>query len=253
MTRVLPVALVLVACTAQTTPTIPSSAPTTTATTSTTVAPSTSTATTAVKDSPADICSPGFSSWEVGETYLAPCFLTQLQFTPVDEGWSSIRAGTEWIEGMWTAPDERDPDIRFVILAYEPRSTPEEVIASILAFESVEPVTEPTAVGDLLSVDVTTGPDPDPVSGRECMITFSRALDLIAMGPTLGAVLLERIDVGVGGHAYGMGACWTFRIWVTTVAGMTITVIATTADLDRFDELMPTVEWLVTAVASAGS
>lgn len=236
------------ACTAQTTPTTASSTPTTT--TSTTVAPSTSTSTTVVVDSPVDICVPGISSWEVGETYVAPCFLTPVQFTPVDEGWSSIRADTEWVEGMWTEPGERTPAMRFVILAYEPQTTPDEVIASILAFESVDPLIEPAADGDLLTVDVATGPDAD-IFGRECMVSFTRAFDIL--GGDLGTVLLHRLDNVSGvGHAYGMGACWTFRIWATTVADTTITVIATTADLDRFDELMPTAERLVTTIKLAG-
>ena len=245
--------IVLVACTVQTTPTTASSTPTaTTRATSATDAPSTSTSTTVAVDSPVDICVPGISTWEIDETYVAPCFLTPLQFTPIDEGWSSIRADLEWVEGMWTEPGERDPAMRFVILAYEPQSTPDEVIASILAIESVDPLTEPAADGDQLSVDVTTGPDrvADPLSGRECMITFSRALNLINVGGALGTVLVEGLDVG-GGYAYGMGACWTFRIWATTVADTTITVIATTADLDRFDELMPTAERLVTAIELA--
>lgn len=240
--------VILVACTAPATPATDSSAPTT----STGVAPATSTSTAAVVDSPTDICVPGISSWEVGETYTAPCFLTSLQFTPVDEGWRSIRTGTEWIEGMWLEPDERTPAIRFVILAYEPQTTPTEVIASILAIDSVDPATEPAADGEMLSVDVATGPDSD-IFGRECMITFTRAFDLL--GGDLGTVLLERLSVvgATGGHAYGMGACWTFRIWVTTVADTTITVIATTADLDRFDELMPAAERLVATIGSAGS
>lgn len=235
--------IILAACTAQTTPTTAPSTPTTT--TSTTVAPSTSTSTTAIV-APADICVPGISSWEVGETYLAPCFLTPLQFTPVDEGWRSIRTDLEWIEGMWTEPGEQDPAIRFVILAYEPQTTPDEVIASILAIESVEPLTEPAADGELLSVDVATEPISDPTIDHECMTSFVRAFNFF-----WGTALLERMTV-YGGNIYGMGACWTFRIWVTTVAGTTITVIATTADLDRFDELMPTAERLVTTIKLAG-
>ena len=252
LTGVLSVALILVACSAQTTSTTASSAPTTAVTTSTTVAPSTSTSTAAVVASPADICGPGISSWEAGETYLAPCFLTPIQFTPVDVGWSSIRADTEWVEGMWTEPDERRPAIRFVVLAYEPQSTPDEVIETILAIESVEPLTEPADDGERLSVDVATGPDVNPTLDRECMATLTRAFDLLA--GDLGTVLLDRLNVvGGDGRAYGMGACWTFRIWKTTVADTTITVIATTADLDRFDELMPVAEQLVATIESAGS
>lgn len=236
--------IILAACTAQTTPTTASSTPPTT--TSITVAPATSTSTSVVVDSPVDICDPGISSWEIGETYVAPCFLTPLQFTPVDEGWSSIRADIEWIEGMWTEPGERDPAMRFVILAYEPQSTPDEVIASILAIESVEPLTEPAADGEQLSVDVATGPISNPTIDRECMFTFSGAFD-ITFGET---VLLERGNL-FEGEGYGMGACWTFRIWVTTVTDRTITAIATTADLDRFDELMPTAERLVTTIELA--
>lgn len=240
-------AIILAACAAQTSPTTTSSAPTT----STTVAPSTSTSTTEVVESPADICVPGISSWEVGGIYLAPCFLTPLQFTPVDDGWSSIRADTEWVEGMWTEPDERDPAIRFVILAYEPQTTPAEAVASILAIEDVDPLTEPVDDGERLSVDVTTAPDPDPFSDRECMADFTRAFHLHS---ELGTVLLDRANVvGLDGHTYGMGACWTFRIWTTTVASRTITVIATSADLDRFDELMPTVEQLVATIEPASS
>jgi hypothetical protein len=67
-----------------------------------------------------------------------------------------------------------------------------------------------------------------------------------------GYVLLDRTNLMEGApQLYGLGACRTFRIWAVPIADITITVVATVDDLDRFDELMPRVQRLVDTITVA--
>jgi len=50
---------------------------------------------------------------------------------------------------------------------------------------------------------------------------------------------------------YGLGACRIFRIRAIPIDDITVTVVATTDDLDRFDELMPSMQQLVETIQAA--
>lgn len=232
-------ALLTAACTAQTDPTT-----TTSAAIAAEPVPSTSTTTTTKpEDTSVDICGRGVI-WEPGATYISACFLTPLAFAPEAEGWRSSRASLEAVEGLWVAPGEQEPAIRYVVLAYLPDNTPDEVVTSILSIDGVDPTTTP--FGDqTVSVEVETAPLRSSVAG-ECVST-AHALRLAGGS---GYVLLDLMSVN-SGYLYGLGACRIFRIWAIPIADITVTVVATTDDLDRFDELMPTMQQLVDTMQAA--
>lgn len=66
-----------------------------------------------------------------------------------------------------------------------------------------------------------------------------------------GYILLDRDALGEAGGLYGLGACRLFRIWAIPISGITVTIVATTEDLDRFDELMPMMDRLVGTITAA--
>ena len=228
-------------------------------TTTTTVAvasvpdPTTSTSTTApAEPAPIDICEDR-TAWEANTTLVASCFLVPLTFTPDTEGWRAPKSELESIEGIWVEPGERDPAIRFVVLAHMPDAMPSEAIESILAIDGVDATAGPTNKGTRMRVDVESAPVErvrSNISSRtECAET-SR-LDLIQSFTEPGYVLLDQISLTGTGSQYGLGACRIFRIWAIPIDDITLTVVATTDDLERFDELMPTMEQLVDSIRAA--
>jgi len=149
-------ALFTTACTAQADPTTTTTAAI--AAVDTVPDPTTTTTTTAPAQdtSSVDICGRG-TIREPGTTYIASCFLTPLAFVPEAEGWRSSRATLEAVEGLWVAPGEREPAIRYAALAYQPDDTPAEVVASVLAKVAVNSLS-PVVGDDSVSVDVDTTP-----------------------------------------------------------------------------------------------
>lgn len=237
-------ALLTVACTAQTHPTTTTAAAIAAAPSPLpSPSPSTTTTTAEPEDTSLDICGRG-TIWEPGTTHVASCFLTPLGFVPEAEGWRSSRATLEAVEGLWVAPGEQEPAIRYVVLAYLPDNTPDEVVTSILSIDGVDPTTTP--FGDqTVSVEVETAPLRSSATG-ECVST-AHALRLAGGS---GYVLLDLMSVN-SDSLYGLGACRTFRIWAIPIDDITVTVVATTDDLEHFDELMPTMQQLVDTIRPA--
>lgn len=230
----------------------PEPAPTTTvslAPPTTEVEPSTSVVTERV-----DICARGLL-WDVGSIYRAECFIVPLSFEPDEDGWRSAGGGDLRIRIDWREPGG-DVAIRMAVLVYEPHLEPASVLERILAIDGVNAVGGSRAVSvgahDTLTVDVDT--DPDPQSGsssREC----SSHQGLVTWGydawPGYPLVVDSR-SLG-GTYEYGLGACATFRIWAVDIEGTTVTVLATTDDQSRFEELRPTVERLLESLSVDGS
>jgi hypothetical protein len=218
----------------------------------TTVGEPATSSTTAPDDTPVDLCN-GFVAWEVGTVHVARCFLAPLALSPDIAGWRSTAANLDAVEGRWTDPEDTRPSIRFVILAYLPELDPPEIIDSILDIDGVDPRQPPESLADTIQVDVDTAPDPTRTGDlreAECALA-SRALDLGGNEP--GYSLLDRVSLTAAdmGRLHGLGACRTFRIWAIPIADITITVVATVDDLDRFDELMAMMDQLVDSMTAA--
>lgn len=239
---VLALAALVASCTATA---APASTTTTTAVAVETV-PEPTTTTTTVEDEPVDICLDR-TAWEPGVIHRATCFVVPLTFTPDEPGWRSTRAALEAIEGQWTPSEQSSEALRFVILVFMPDATPREALEVILAIDGVEARAAVAADSSAVRVDVDTAPAPGSqtdLDRDDC--ADSGDLDIIDQP---GYVLLDLMSLsGDGGALYGLGACRTFRVWSVGIDGETLTLIATTEDLDRFDELMPEMDWFVDAV-----
>lgn len=230
----------------------------TTLTTSTvSTAPSTTALTTSTTElvvEPVDICARG-TVWDAGSTYAAPCFLVPLSFQPAEDGWRSVGVGVEWLEALWVDPATSEQSIRFGTLAFRPSDGPEEVMDSILALEGVTALTDPvaTAIGgaDAVTVDLETAPV--DLAGQENLCAKSVAYG-INLPDARGSILLD-ITALTGGanRTFGLGACLTFRVWVVEAEGNTITVLATTEDEARFDEMIDVVERLLETTTFGGA
>lgn len=57
----------------------------------------------------------GFATWKVSTVHAARCFLAPIAFTPDVDGWRTTPASLEAIGGYWTAPDDNQPSISFVV------------------------------------------------------------------------------------------------------------------------------------------
>lgn len=218
-----------------------------------TVPEPTTSSTTAPEDTPVDLCA-AFVAWEVDTVHVARCFLAPIAFTPDIGGWHTTSANAEAIAGHWTSPDDNQPSIRFVVLAYVPAAAPSEVLGSILTIDGVNAVRDPAESEGVQWVDVETEPVLMRMPNLELVDCARDAtLDLIKSGGEPGYTLLDRTSLGQadGGSLYGLGACRLFRIWAVPISDITITVVATTDDLDRFDELMPTMQRLVDTITVA--
>lgn len=239
----------LVACTTEVEPAT-SATPDDTTISEPTVSPSTT-----APASTINLCGRG-TVWESGVTYVAPCFIVPIGFTPHTDGWTASGAQLEWWAGFWTQPDTPSPAIRFHAIAYESDSDPERNLDSILAIEGVNAtsaIRQSTISGiRLWSVDVATEPAVGSLelTGNDCIASPHSAIDLL-FGGAPGYPLVDFMSITGGGGLFGLGACWQFRIWVLGYEGASATIIATVADLGRFDELMPRMEELVQSIAAA--
>lgn len=226
---------------------------TTTAVSVASVSEPTKSSSTAPDDAPVDLCD-GFETWDTDTAHVARCFLAPVAFTPRVDGWWSTLANLDALEGGWTDVDEAQPSIRFVILAYLPELSPSEIIDSILAIDGVHAIRDSQQESGTRWADIETDPVLMTMPNLE-RIECARdaSLDLIAAGGEPGYTLLDRVSLGTsdGGRLYGLGACRTFRIWAIPISGITVTAVATTDDLDRFDELMPIMDQLVASITVA--
>lgn len=224
-----------------------------TATTTTTVALDTvsdpTTTTTTAEEEPVDICGDR-TAWEPGVTHRATCFIVPLSFTPDEPGWRATRATLEAIEGQWTPPERSSEVLRFVILAFMPDATPREALEAILAIDGVNARAAVAADSSAVRVDVDTAPTP----GSQTAFDRDQCADSgeLDIGGQPGYILLDLMSLsGDGGALYGLGACRTFRLWSLGIEGETLTIIASTEDPDRFDELMPMMDHLVASITVA--
>lgn len=209
--------------------------------------------TTTVVTERVDICSRGLL-WEVGSIYGAGCFIVPLSFEPDEEGWRSGGGGNNWVRIDWRETGG-DVAIRMAALAYEPQSDPASVLDQIIAIDGVnaQGISRGVSVGthSATTVDVHTDPDPQPevLDFDEC----SSDQGLVTWGYDVWPGYPLVYDPQSSTEEFGLGACATFRIWAVDMDGTTVTILATTEEQARFEELMPTVERLLESMSVGAS
>lgn len=221
-TVILVMAVLVAACQPETaTTTTVSIAPPSTLATTTTV-------TSVVEDAAVSMCG-GALAWDVGDTYVADCFVLPMSFTTQEQGWVSTGATDSHVRLRWNDPDDRDVSVRIAIIAYRINEAPAEVLEAILDVDGV------------LSLG---GPDPVEVAGMTGIVAGLEGApeedgfpdDPARDGCTSdSAVWLTNDQFGhgffpIGSLVIGVGACDLVQSWIVDVDGLTLTILAGTVD-----------------------
>lgn len=220
----------------------------TTATSMTSSTSTTTVATTTTTKPPAEVCEPTPLEgrprvWAEGCVYTADSFAIPLTFTSPSGGWSSTGAAPRWIEIRHDADSDGTSDVTLTFIIFEPSSTPNEIVDTIVAIEGVDVELDRTAVtvggNSGIVIDLLGEPDPDPGFPERNPCSRPGGSARFFMGT--GYVLFTDPNLSTA-SAFGIPACWPTRVWVVDVGGVTITALGVVEDEDRFGELMPILE-----------
>lgn len=187
--------------------------------------------------------------WEPGVTYEATDFLVPLRFEVTSDGWLTSGSWDRVVAPIYTGGGTGELQAALSFLAFMPDAEPDEIIDAILATEGsqgpdivrgIEVTTDrsqTTVAGySATTIDVYGGPegrDPDRAGEPRCNV---KIVDIAGDEAGWPLVVVSR------GRGYGVGACHSARVWVVQVGDRAITIIGSTRDDNRFDELMPILE-----------
>jgi hypothetical protein len=184
--------------------------------------------------------------------YTTDRFVVPVTVTVDEPGWQSFDPRAEWVVLRWFEPGESTGSVVLMLGAYRPSESVDDLVESITGREGITPLDEPqdVTIGGLPGVvfDVfgekdpawrNVGPGGDDTGG--CTIKPS---------PQLPALAGYELIPGPGGNifeGFGIPACFRSRVWLVSVGGSTVTMIAVARDQERHEEMMAVVDGLLVA------
>jgi hypothetical protein len=190
---------------------------------------------------------------EPGVSHEASGFGVALRVTSGEAGWRSSLLTGDFLELIYADPEDAARTSAVVFVLFRTQDPPDELAEAVTSIDGVEvaagPVRGRAGGRPALVVDVEGAPK--QLFTREC--SYPGGTPLIRyFPPSHYPVGYELLSVGY--DMVGIPACWPTRIWFIDVDGTTVTVLASTENREQYQDLMETVERLlsVTEFGDAG-